>query len=66
MMPAFNIFILNLPENGEEEESDKKEERLLSKMLRSKKSMHDDMMVQLSDISNKLRRLPMTSHLGGA
>lgn len=64
MMPAFNIFILNIPEK--EEEKGEKEDRLLSKMLRSKKSMHDDMMSQLSEISNKLRRLPMTSHLGGA
>lgn len=61
-MPSFNIFIISAPPEVKKEE---KKERKLTNALREKSSVDDGMLSKLSEISDKLRRLPLTSHVGG-
>ena len=61
-MPSFNIFIISAPPEVKKEE---KKERKLTRALRQKKDTGDAMVNKLSEISDKLRRLPLTSHVGG-
>lgn len=61
-MPSFNIFIISAPPEVKKEE---KKERKLTNALRQKRNSEDQMVSKLSEISDKLRRLPLTSHAGG-
>lgn len=60
-IPNFNIFIISAPP----EKKEVKKERKLTNALRQKSSTDEGMLSKLSEISDKLRRLPMTSHAGG-
>jgi hypothetical protein len=58
LMPDINIFILS-------QVPDKKEKKVnpLAEALMS--GRHEEMMGIMSQIAEKLKRLPMTSHAGG-
>ena len=56
-MPSINIFVISAPPVKKE-----KKERKLTSALRKKE---DSMITALNDISQKLNKLPTTSHMGG-
>ena len=59
LMPDINIFIISqVPEKKEK----KKENPLADALMESKQ---DEMIGVLSEIAQKLKRLPLTSHTGG-
>lgn len=58
-IPSFNIFIFAAPP---EKKAEKKESKLTA-ALKQKKD--DSMLNALNNISEKLNKLPTTSHMGG-
>jgi hypothetical protein len=65
-MPEFNIFIMmgDTP-NKEEKKAKKDKKNPLAEALKKSNENEDEMVNHLSGIKDKLRRLPMTSHVGG-
>ena len=62
MMPSFNIFIVN----GSPVEEKKRKRNPIKAALEKKNNEHEEgMMEKLSEISERLKSLPKTAHVGG-
>ena len=65
-MPTFNIFITMSPEKEDKEDKkEKKKDSALSKALKRSSDNEDEMLAEMKVTNDKLRRLPLNSHVGG-
>jgi hypothetical protein len=64
-MPEFNIFIMTGDVPKKEKKKESKKENLLAKALKKSDEKDDEMISHLAAMKDKMRRLPMTSHVGG-